>query len=290
MKKLLILGHSGYVGKFVYEFYRQKNKSYKKYEITGKSSKDINFLKKNSYLKLKKIINKKTTVIICTAIKSTLGNNIKTYTLNNKIIENICKGLSLTSPKKVIYLSSKAIYGVNNNHRNFHEESKIECDTFYSLTKFIAENLLNKVVKKKNLIIVRPSIVYGPREEIYQGSPSGYLKNVISNKPLHIWGSGKEIRNFIYINDLVKIINFLVHRNFSGVLNATGEHSTYIKIIRKIEKLSQKKSKVVSKIRTKKKVDKSYSNKKLLNLMPKFKFTPISAGIQKILNIDYKKY
>ena len=149
MKKLLILGHSGYVGKFVYEFYRQKNKSYKKYEITGKSSKDINFLKKNSYLKLKKIINKKTTVIICTAIKSTLGNNIKTYTLNNKIIENICKGLSLTSPKKVIYLSSKAIYGVNNNHRNFHEESKIECDTFYSLTKFIAENLLNKVVKKK---------------------------------------------------------------------------------------------------------------------------------------------
>ena len=106
-------------------------------------------MNENSCFKLKKIINNQTVVIICTAIKSTLGNNIKTYTLNNKIIENICKGLSLSSPKKVIYLSSKAIYGVNKSHSNFNENSKIECDTFYSLTKFIAESLLAKVIEKK---------------------------------------------------------------------------------------------------------------------------------------------
>ena len=59
----------------------------------------------------------------------------------------------------------------------------------------------------KKLLILRPSIVYGPGENIIAGSPSGFLKQIMNKKKkISLWGDGSEIRDFLYIDDLVNVI------------------------------------------------------------------------------------
>ena len=57
------------------------------------------------------------------------------------------------------------------------ENTKIFPDTFYSLSKVLSENILSLIFKKndmKKLLILRPSIVYGPGENIIAGSPQAF--------------------------------------------------------------------------------------------------------------------
>ena len=236
MSNIFILGHKGYVGKNIYKFLKEK-----KLNVTGFSSKENNLLSKNSVKFLKSKIKKDSVLIICAAIKSTVSSELNSLILNNKIIENIVKGIKKKKLKKVIYFSSCAVYGVNVNHKRFSESDKLNPDTYYSVSKFYAEKLLKLVIPAKNLLIVRPTIVYGPNEPIYQSSPSGYIKKIFKKDKINIWGDGSEIRNFIYIDDLVLKIFKLISKGIFGEIILTGVNTSYYKIIQILEKILKKK-------------------------------------------------
>ena len=282
MLSIYILGHNGYIGKNLFHFFKKKN-----IKVKGFSSREQNLLAKNSIKFLQSKIKNNSILIICSAIKSTVSNKFDTLTLNNKIIENIAKGIVGKKLKKVIYISSCAIYGVDINHRSINELCAEKPDTFYSISKFYAEKLLKLVVPEKNLIFIRPTIVYGHNEPVYQSSPSGFLKLLHKKKPINIWGDGTEIRNFIFIDDLVLKIYQILKNNFCGKIILSGENSSYLNIIKIIKKTLIKKIVFHSKKRTKKKINKTYKSLFEKNLFKNFKITKISEGLEIILKKDY---
>lgn len=283
MTNIIILGHRGYVGKNIFNFLKKK-----RFNIKGFSSKEVNLISKKSISFLQKNVKKDSILIICAAIKSTISNEMSSLVDNNKIIENITAGIKNKKLKKVIYFSSCAIYGVHCKHSKLNEHYKFNPDTYYSLSKFYSENLLKLFVPKENLLIVRPTIVYGPNEQIYQGSPSGYINNFFKNKIISIWGDGSEVRNFIFIDDLVIKIFKLIKKNIFGEIILTGKNISYIKIIQSVKRLLKKKTKIIKKKRTKKKINKTYMSiyeKKFFN---NFKTTSILEGSKKIIKSLYK--
>ena len=108
MDKIIILGHTGYIGNAIYN--NLKNK-----KIIGFSSKDINLTNYRECLKLKKHLNEKTILIICSAIKSDLGNSFETYIKNVRIAENLNKIIVKKALKRIILFSSNSVYGVFKN-------------------------------------------------------------------------------------------------------------------------------------------------------------------------------
>jgi nucleoside-diphosphate-sugar epimerase len=278
-KKILIIGHSGLVGNSLFSILKRNESFF----IKGISSKEINLLKKNSIKKLKKL-NFFDVIIFCSAIKSDFGNNFKNLEQNIILINNLINGIDVDKIEKFIYLSSNAVYGVHTGHKKVKENSRLISDTPYSLSKYYSEKILELKFKdhKKKLVILRPTTIFGSKEKILAGNPYGFLIKMMRRNIIKVWGKGEEKREFLFVNDLSKIILQVIKKDFFGILNVGGFRSSYINIIKKISKKFQIKEKIIFQKRTTKKVDKSYNSNLLKKLYPNFKYTNLDKYLKKI--------
>ena len=119
----------------------------------------------------------------------------------------------------------------------------------YGNSKLYCEKLIQSwgIQNKKNVQILRVGHVYGAGEEAYVKIIPVAIKNVLAKKNIEIWGTGEELRSFIYIKDVVKaIVNAITLKDEVGVINIVGGHSISInEIVNKIIELSSSKTEVI---------------------------------------------
>lgn len=272
IERVVILGHTGFIGKHLENFFNNKYP-----EVIGKSLPDFDLTKDSD--SLKDIFDMKTAVIMCSAIKKDYGDNIDNFSKNVSMVVNVCKILETNPVKSFVYFSSAAVYGEDIHNLQISEKTAINPTSYYGMVKYVSERLLWKV-SKNNLIIIRPPVIYGPGDQPCYG-PSGFVKAALNNETVTLWGDGTEKREFIFIDDVVQLIDKLILNNYNGVLNlASGKSFTFKEIIDMMSSLTNSKIEVNSRERTKNKVDNEFDNSALLKIFPEFTFTPLKDGIK----------
>lgn len=117
----------------------------------------------------------------------------------------------------LIFTSSSEIYGMQENDTLINEN---QIANLYSLTsrscyvaaKRFAEEIIYSFDKKNGIKsrIIRLFNVYGPRmdknESIYGRVIPNFIKAAEKNKPLTIFGDGKQIRSFCWIEDIIEAL------------------------------------------------------------------------------------
>ena len=104
-----------------------------------------------------------------------------------------------------------------------------------------------------------------------------------------LWGDGDELREFSFIEDLVKIVFSLTFNDYDGVVNvASGRSHTVKEIIAHLSGLSGREAKVNTKPRTKRKVDNGFINDKLLELLPGLTFVDLRTGIKRAYEAELR--
>jgi nucleoside-diphosphate-sugar epimerase len=72
--------------------------------------------------------------------------------------------------------------------------------------------------------------VYGPGEEAYLKIIPETFKKIINKESVKIWGTGEDLRSFIYIDDVVEAtINAIDLDEEVGVINVVGSQAISIK-------------------------------------------------------------
>lgn len=63
-------------------------------------------------------------------------------------------------------------------------------------------------------LIVRPSNPYGHGQNLHgkQGLVAVAIGKLLDNKPVEVWGDGSAIRDYIYIDDLAKIVYQMIDK------------------------------------------------------------------------------
>lgn len=96
----------------------------------------------------------------------------------------------------------------------------------YGLTKLAIENQL---IAKSNLGLLKPLIFrvsnpYGPRQGHIgtQGIITTLLDKIVLNQHIDIWGSGKQMRDFLYIDDLIDVCVSGIESGKSGIFNISS--------------------------------------------------------------------
>lgn len=122
------------------------------------------------------------------------------------LISNLAKELKV---KKFIYTSSIAVYG--NSRRTIEENSKIEPDSLYGVSKYAGELFIKQNLKNTSskIIIFRVGNTYGPGENLHnqkKGMISIYSSYIWKKKPILIKGSLNRFRDFIYVDDCVNTL------------------------------------------------------------------------------------
>jgi UDP-glucose 4-epimerase len=109
--------------------------------------------------------------------------------------------------RKVVFISSGGtVYGMP-VRLPIPEDSPTEPECSYGITKLAIEKYLAlfHLLYGLDYTVVRPANPYGSRQDPFgiQGAISVFLGKVARNEQIEIWGDGRVVRDYIYIDDLI---------------------------------------------------------------------------------------
>ena len=262
----------------------------------------FSFISQN-YKKIKAVIH-------MGAISSTAEKRIKLLIDNNlnysKQLFEICEKFEL----KMIYASSAATYG--RGHEGFNDNNdllnyiSLSPINFYGLSKHLFDLfILEKYHDQKNLssrpVGLKFFNVYGPNE-LHKGfmmSPiPKFYWQIKSTKKINLYKSyipeisdGMQSRDFIYVEDCVKIVNwFIRNKTKKGIYNVgTGSSRTFLELSGIIFKhldipVRVKYISMPTKIKNGYQYNTRSDNRNLRKIGYKDKFVKLEDGVKKYIN------
>ena len=213
-EKILVVGSKGYIGSNIIK-YKFRGK------ITGISSKNYKFEKKNYKDKIKKIIEK-SDLIIFLLQKNSKKNFIRD---NDKLILNFLKNTNYINKKKILYISTTS-------------KTKDE----YATMHYKRENIIKKYSNNNYLILKIPSIYGGSNIKKINFGVNGFINKAKKNRNINLKNSGLNIRTHLYIGDFLKIFEKILNYNLCGSYTLPiGDRISFIKLLSKINKISNTK-------------------------------------------------
>ena len=272
-----ILGKNGFVAKEIKKYFKQKNE--KGYFI---GSEDVDLTQK----KFKKKINIKpnANIIFLSAITPDKGKDLFTFDKNLSMLINFINQANLENISKFIYVSSDAIYSLKN--KKISDTTKPNPDDLYGLMHLTRENILKKVIDPRKLLILRPTIIYGRGDTHNSYGPNRFINHVKKEQKIKLFGVGGDIRDHLYIDDLVKIIYKSCYKKnlYGEFIVATQQSFSFLDVAKKILFLKKKPQDSIEFIRVNNKLSKRSFFKLRIGKVLNLQFTKLTNGLKKYIN------
>lgn len=128
--------------------------------------------------------------------------------------------------RRIVYLSSGGtVYG-NPDHLPVSESHPLRPICAYGVVKVAVEHHLRIHAHAGVLdpVVIRASNPYGARQAASraQGFIGIAMARLLAGTPLQLWGDGNQVRDFLHIDDLLRLLVAVVRRDIRGVFNAGG--------------------------------------------------------------------
>ena len=249
---ILLTGASGFIGKHLLKLLIEKFGEENILALTTNPSVgfphllhnnykfDRDFFVKNGYGNIK-------TIIHAGAFTPKNKNQVNLIYSSNSNIFSTQKLLNTTLPQlqNIIFLSTIDVY---DNVEKISEDTLEKPASLYGFSKLYCEKMIESWGNEHNKVIqiLRVGHVYGPGEEAYEKIIPVSLAKIINNESIQIFGSGNELRSFIFIKDAVNaIINSIELKANMGVINLVSSQAISINdIINKIKYISKADTKI----------------------------------------------
>ena len=241
--KVLVLGSRGMVGSSVSRILRENNSI----DLFESTRNDTNLFSLSETQRL--FADFKPNIIINAAAKvgGILANNLlrTEFILNNlKININIIESIAQFPETKLINLGSSCIYPLGSEvpiAESSLMTGKLEpTNSPYAMAKLAAIEMGDAISKQygHKVLDLMPTNLYGPNDNfseneshVIPGLISRMHRAKIENKDkFEVWGTGKPLREFLYVDDLASAIKFTLDNDINpGLYNIGSNEEVTIK-------------------------------------------------------------
>ena len=223
MKKYLILGGNGFIGKYITNRLAVNNEVLVlDYDVDIQIESDNISYKKIDFVNCYNFCDFLENVDTVVHLISTIVPSEKTNNNNQEITDNVFPTIRLLDDmvkcnvKDIVFISSGGtIYGEHDEMPIFENEAKLPiCN--YGIIKELIEKYFNlyNLYYGINYRVARLANPYS--EVLKKGKKQGiipiFVDQILNEEPLKIWGDGNDIRDYIYMDDavdaIVKIIEY----------------------------------------------------------------------------------
>ena len=230
MKKVLIIGKRGFIGRHLYKYL--KNKFY----VKNISFKNLNKFK-NNFDNFDFIIN------------TSINKNYVSSKYNEKF-DNDLKISKFINNNKTIYcfISTRKVY---QTRANLREKSILSPKSYYSKNKLITEK---KIIKKfkDNSLILRPSNIIGDTEKfkrIHCTFIDIFQKNIQKG---FVYNNGTAFKDFLSIDKFCQILQEIINKKLTGTYNISIGQKVYLNdLIKWLNKYNTRKYKIITNLNLK---------------------------------------
>tara|TARA_Y100001958_G_C21245895_1_gene575914 strand:- start:1123 stop:2073 length:951 start_codon:yes stop_codon:yes gene_type:complete len=213
--------------------------------------------------------------------------NPKSYKSNNILAtKNLLNEVNKNKIRKFIFASSSSVYGDQKRYP-IKETFKVRPINYYASTKIVCEKLIRRSFAnyKSKFIIFRFFTVYGP-----YGRPDMFIHKLLNKakkkKVIKLHNFGKNLRDYTYIDDVVKILKNCIKLedlklNIFNICKSQPIETN--KLIKKIQKSLKRniKFKLIPKVKGEMYITHG-SNQRIIKSF-KLGFTSIDKGIEKTI-------
>jgi dTDP-glucose 4,6-dehydratase len=161
----------------------------------------------------------------------------RTHVIGTSVLLDAARAAGVS---RYLQVSTDEVYG-SIESGSFTEESPLDPSSPYSATKAAGDLLVSAHVHTYGIeaVICRGSNNYGPRQYPEKLIPLCVL-NALRGDPLPVYGDGRQVRNWLYVEDFARAIDLVLDKGRPGeVYNVGGpSESENIDVVRRIVELT----------------------------------------------------
>lgn len=316
MKNLLITGGAGFIGSNFIKYMLKRYDSCKVINLDAltyagnlENLKDIKDCLRYTFIKgnitdrtlVDSIVANGVTYIINFAAESHVDRSIensgvfvKTNVMGTQVLLDTAKKYQIT---KYLQVSTDEVYGSLGEQGYFTEETPLAPNSPYSASKAGADLLVRAYHETFGLPvnITRCSNNYGPNQHTEKLIPL-MINNALQEKDLPVYGDGRNIRDWLYVEDHCSAIDMILHNGCPGeVYNIGGSNEKRnIEIVKLILSYLGKPESLIKYVKDRPGHDRRYAidSSKLKNELGWYPTTTFEDGIKKTIEwyVDNKRW
>ncbi len=308
MKKILITGGAGFIGSHLTKGLLEKGYQVIVYDNLLRGNKldkevlsKITFIKADvrDYVLLNEAARGCDVIFHFAAILGVdivADNPIETMDVETIGMRNVANAAIENGIKKILYASTSGIYGHTAIEKAVDEEIQVDPRTSYAMAKRYNEIYLAALHEEKGIdtISLRFFNVYGDKQDTRMVIPR-FFDQAIKGEPITVFGTGKQTRDFTYIDDTVKSCILLMEKvQGNGIFNIANENEGCIEDLAiTIKKITQSNSEIKYIEAPKKRYDYEVerrvgSSEKLYKAIGYKPDTKLENGLSAILNKSFQ--
>ncbi len=207
---------------------------------------------------------------------------------------NVVLAAEVNNIKKIMYASTSGIYGHSAIEAALTEEVLVDPRTSYAMAKRYNEIYLASHHEERglNVVSLRFFNVYGWNQDNRMVIPL-FFEQALAGDDITVFGSGKQTRDFTFIDDTIEACVRLMDLKGSHIINIANEAEwCIIDVAEKIKEITQSTSKITYIEAPKKRYDYEVerrvgSSRKLKDLTAYKPDTTLSDGLQQIYQRNY---
>jgi nucleoside-diphosphate-sugar epimerase len=280
--RVVIVGAYGFLGKQLNSYLSSQG-----VQIVAVDIPEIDLISPKSVEQLQGIIQADDAVVFASALTPDKGKDRGAMLKNITMGDHFCQFLERSSCSHIIYISSDAVYGVN--ERLIRETTFCQPDSLYGLGHWTREEMIKPVARQKNipLLILRPNAMYGNGDTHNGYGPNRFVRSALLEQKISLFGNGEEKRSHIFIGDVVKVIGLSLARKSSGILNLTsGSSISFMELAQKVVSLVGKQVEIRPSPRQNPITHISFDPTEIFKAFPFFAFTSIDDGLSCMLKAE----
>ncbi|MBU0507820.1 dTDP-glucose 4,6-dehydratase [bacterium] len=160
----------------------------------------------------------------------------------------LCEEARRQKVKRFLHISTDEVYG-SRLTGFFRETARLNPSSPYSSAKAGGELLARSyyVTYKLPVLVTRSSNNYGPFQYPEKLIPL-FITNLIENKPVPVYGDGKQVRDWLYVEDQCDALDLVLQKGRVGHVYNVGSHQEKfnIDVTRALLKLLDKSEDLIS--------------------------------------------
>lgn len=272
--RVVLLGASGFLGRFLAERWRHAG-----VPVLPLASADIDLTGAEAPAQLRDRLREGDVIVMLSAITREKGRDPATYLRNAAMGAHVAASIT-DRLAHVVYVSSDAVYG-DVPALPITEQTPCNPSCLYGAVHVARELMLADACAAGGVpyVILRPTVLYGPGDTHGSYGPNRFFRTA-THGTITLFGEGEELRDFVFVEDAARLIDRVVRKRATGVLNvATGRAVSFATVASLVAAAVPTAVRITTEPRAVPVVHREFDVSETARAFPDFRYTSLEDGI-----------